>query len=183
MPPHLPLPRPELVGQRVVAEINCRVAPFENPDPIMVRNHAAGVRSSNPLPSTALWFVMYLQDIPTNPHQSTTASPHPTPHPLDPPSLGRSPRTLLPGRTVLGIIAKDGCMAQYVVLPAENLYRVPDEVSDREAAFAEPLAAACRILEQQVGGRTPIPYFLLKQVVCKTTIVGILHPHTPNPPP
>ena len=33
-------------------------------------------------------------------------------------------------------------------MPASNLHVVPDELSDSEAAFAEPLAAACRILEQ-----------------------------------
>ena len=41
-------------------------------------------------------------------------------------------------------------MAQYVALPAANLHAVPDGLSDQEAAFAEPLAAACRVLEQQV---------------------------------
>ena len=47
-----------------------------------------------------------------------------------------------------GIIGKDGCMAEFVTLPAANLHVVPDELSDAEAAFAEPLVAACRILEQ-----------------------------------
>lgn len=36
-------------------------------------------------------------------------------------------------------------------MPAENLHVVPDSVTDREACFAEPLAAACRIVEQQVS--------------------------------
>jgi len=49
---------------------------------------------------------------------------------------------------VLGIIAKDGCMGQYITLPIENLHLVPDNVSDEIAAFAEPLAAACRVVEQ-----------------------------------
>jgi hypothetical protein len=31
-----------------------------------------------------------------------------------------------------------------------NLHIVPADVTDREACFAEPLAAACRIREQQV---------------------------------
>ena len=39
-------------------------------------------------------------------------------------------------------------MAEFVTLPAANLHVVPDELSDAEATFAEPLAAACRILEQ-----------------------------------
>jgi threonine dehydrogenase-like Zn-dependent dehydrogenase len=51
-------------------------------------------------------------------------------------------------RTVLGIVAHDGTFAEYVALPLENLHRVPGNVSDEKAAFIEPLAAACEILEQ-----------------------------------
>jgi len=57
-------------------------------------------------------------------------------------------RNHAPERTVLGIIAKDGCMAEYCTLPVENLHRVPDDITDEEACFAEPLAAACRVAEQ-----------------------------------
>ncbi|GAB4815433.1 hypothetical protein N2152v2_002479 [Parachlorella kessleri] len=53
-------------------------------------------------------------------------------------------------RVVLGIIGKDGTLAEYCTLPAENLLVVPEELTDQEACFAEPLAAACRIVEQQV---------------------------------
>jgi threonine dehydrogenase-like Zn-dependent dehydrogenase len=41
-------------------------------------------------------------------------------------------------------------MAEYMTLPADNLYVVPQQITDKEACFAEPLAAACRIAEQQV---------------------------------
>lgn len=51
-------------------------------------------------------------------------------------------------RTVLGIVAHDGAFAKYLALPLENLHRLPDEVSDEQAVFIEPLAAACQILEQ-----------------------------------
>jgi threonine dehydrogenase-like Zn-dependent dehydrogenase len=51
-------------------------------------------------------------------------------------------------RTVLGIVAHDGAFAEYLTLPLENLHPVPDSVSDQEAVFVEPLAAACEILEQ-----------------------------------
>ncbi|MDX2029910.1 MAG: alcohol dehydrogenase catalytic domain-containing protein [Blastocatellia bacterium] len=51
-------------------------------------------------------------------------------------------------RTVLGIREREGAFAEYLSLPPENLRFVPDRVSDRQAVFAEPLAAACRILEQ-----------------------------------
>jgi threonine dehydrogenase-like Zn-dependent dehydrogenase len=51
-------------------------------------------------------------------------------------------------RTVLGIVALDGAFAEYLTLPLENLHVVPGLVSDEQAVFVEPLAAACEILEQ-----------------------------------
>ena len=51
-------------------------------------------------------------------------------------------------RTVLGIIGHPGAYAEYLTLPLENLHIVPDGVSDEQAVFVEPLAAACEILEQ-----------------------------------
>jgi len=51
-------------------------------------------------------------------------------------------------RTVLGIVAHDGAFAEYLTLPLENLHVIPDAVSDEQAVFVEPLAAACEILEQ-----------------------------------
>lgn len=53
-----------------------------------------------------------------------------------------------PKRTVLGIINRDGAHAEFLTLPARNLLEVPDEISDEEAVFAEPLAAAYGITEQ-----------------------------------
>jgi hypothetical protein len=84
--------RPELLGARVVGEINCGGARC-GCDAVFDRNHA-------------------------------------------------------PGRTVLGIIGRDGAAAEFLTLPADNLRRVPDGLSDAEACFAEPLAAACRVAEQ-----------------------------------
>ena len=51
-------------------------------------------------------------------------------------------------RTVLGIVAHDGAFAEYLTLPLENLHVMPNSVSDEQAVFVEPLAAACEILEQ-----------------------------------
>jgi len=51
-------------------------------------------------------------------------------------------------RRVLGILKQDGAFAEYLTLPLENLHLVPRDVSDEEAVFVEPLAAACQILEQ-----------------------------------
>lgn len=51
-------------------------------------------------------------------------------------------------RTVLGIVAHDGAFAEYLALPLENLHLIPANVSDEQAVFTEPLAAACEILDQ-----------------------------------
>lgn len=51
-------------------------------------------------------------------------------------------------RRVLGILGKDGVFAEFATLPVANLHTVPDAVPDEDAVFAEPLAAACELLEQ-----------------------------------
>jgi len=56
--------------------------------------------------------------------------------------------THCPDRTTLGILNRDGAFAEYLTLPVENLHIVPDNVSDEEAVFVEPLAANFEILEQ-----------------------------------
>jgi len=53
-----------------------------------------------------------------------------------------------PERTVMGIMGQAGCFAELLRIPARNLHVVPEEVSDEQAAFAEPVAAAFEILEQ-----------------------------------
>jgi alcohol dehydrogenase len=51
-------------------------------------------------------------------------------------------------RSVLGILKRDGAMAEYLTLPTRNLHRVPDAVPDRQAVFVEPLAAALEITDR-----------------------------------
>jgi threonine dehydrogenase-like Zn-dependent dehydrogenase len=51
-------------------------------------------------------------------------------------------------RSTLGISERDGVFAEYLTLPLKNLWEVPEGVSDEEAVFTEPLAAAFEILEQ-----------------------------------
>eukprot|EP00962_Isochrysis_galbana_P022021 scaffold6532_cov116-Isochrysis_galbana.AAC.11 len=63
---------------------------------------------------------------------------------------GDRARNHCPNRMVLGILGKDGTYASYLTLPVPLLHVVPDSVSTENAAFAEPLAAACRIVEQQL---------------------------------
>ncbi len=80
--------RKELVGKRVVADINCPVGPYAGD-----RRHVAE-------------------------------------------------------RTVVGIVNHDGCFAEYLKVPAENLFLVADNVADRDAVFAEPLAAGLEVSQQ-----------------------------------
>ncbi len=53
-----------------------------------------------------------------------------------------------PDRTVLGIKGRDGAHAEFLRLPAVNLLTVPGNVTDHEAVFVEPLAAALGISER-----------------------------------
>lgn len=53
-----------------------------------------------------------------------------------------------PTRTVLGIVGRDGAHSEFLRLPLKNLLPVPDMVLDEHAVFAEPLAAACGIMER-----------------------------------
>ena len=53
-------------------------------------------------------------------------------------------------RTVVGILGHDGCFAEWMRLPRENLHALPDSVDDDAATFVEPVAAAFQI-RQQLG--------------------------------
>jgi alcohol dehydrogenase len=52
-------------------------------------------------------------------------------------------------RRVVGIAGHQGAFADYIALSVANLHRVPDRVTDDQAVFVEPLAAAFQILEAQ----------------------------------
>src|SRR5262249_26502603 len=89
-----------------------------------------------------------------------------------------------PSRTVLGIKNRDGAFAEFLSLPSENLTEVPDSVSDLEAVSVEPLAAACRILDQVDissssrvavigdGKLAQLVLLALGQTGCSLTVVG-----------
>ena len=66
---------------------------------------------------------------------------------------GPRARNHCPKRTVLGILNKNGTYPERLTLPARNLHVVPDSVTTENAAFAEPLAAAFRVVEQNLGAR------------------------------
>jgi threonine dehydrogenase-like Zn-dependent dehydrogenase len=53
-----------------------------------------------------------------------------------------------PTRTVLGITKRHGVFAEYTMLPKSNLHEIPDSLSDEEAVFVEPLAAAIQVTTQ-----------------------------------
>ncbi len=57
-------------------------------------------------------------------------------------------KTHCPNRTVLGILNHDGAFADVLYLPEENLHVVPENLSNDEAVFTEPVAAALQILQQ-----------------------------------
>ena len=51
-------------------------------------------------------------------------------------------------RTVLGILKRNGAFAEFLSLPEKNLHVIPDFITDEQAVFVEPLAAAFEINEQ-----------------------------------
>lgn len=87
-------------------------------------------------------------------------------------------------RSVIGIEGRDGCFADLLAVPEHNLHAIPDVVSDEEAVFIEPLAAAYQVLTQcRVDQRTNVTVvgpgrlgLLVAQVLattqCKLTVVG-----------
>jgi len=53
-----------------------------------------------------------------------------------------------PNRQTLGIWQKDGCFSEYLAIPLDTLLEVPENVTNEQAVFIEPLAAGLEILEQ-----------------------------------
>jgi threonine dehydrogenase-like Zn-dependent dehydrogenase len=51
-------------------------------------------------------------------------------------------------RTVLGISGRDGAFADLVAVPERNLHEIPDTMTDQQAVFVEPLAAAFQVIKQ-----------------------------------
>jgi threonine dehydrogenase-like Zn-dependent dehydrogenase len=51
-------------------------------------------------------------------------------------------------RQVVGLFKHDGVFADYVTMPRRNVHLVPDVISNEEAIFVEPLAAAFQIVKQ-----------------------------------
>lgn len=89
-----------------------------------------------------------------------------------------------PTRQVMGILNADGSFAESMAVPVTNLHSVPDSITDEEAVFTEPLAAAFEILEQvQVRSSDEVVVFgdgklgllcaqVLHQAGARVTLVG-----------
>ena len=89
-----------------------------------------------------------------------------------------------PERTVLGILRRDGVFREFLTLPEENLHAVPDGISDEDAVFTEPIAAACEILDQvSIGPEHHVAVLgdgklgllvamVLSRTGCQLTLVG-----------
>jgi len=89
-----------------------------------------------------------------------------------------------PERTVLGILRRDGAFREFLTLPEENLHAVPDGISDEEAVFTEPIAAACEILDQvSIGPEHHVAVLgdgklglliamVLSRTSCQLTLIG-----------
>ncbi|MCF7809532.1 alcohol dehydrogenase catalytic domain-containing protein [bacterium] len=78
-----------------------------------------------------------------------------------------------PDRTTLGIFGRDGAFTEYVHLPVENLHIVPENITNRNAVFVEPLAAAYEILEQ-INIRTDVPVLLIGDGKLAQLIIRVL---------
>jgi threonine dehydrogenase-like Zn-dependent dehydrogenase len=87
-------------------------------------------------------------------------------------------------RSVIGILGRDGSFAEYVAVPVRNLHAVPDAISDEEAVFIEPLAAAYQVLAQcPIESRMNVSVIgpgrlgllvaqVLKAAACRLTVIG-----------
>ena len=51
-------------------------------------------------------------------------------------------------RTVIGIDGRAGAFAEFIAVPERNLHEVPQNITDEQAVFVEPLAAAFQVLRQ-----------------------------------
>ena len=81
-----------------------------------------------------------------------------------------------PTRTVLGIVKHPGAFRELLTLPEHNLHIVPRGVPSEHAVFAEPLAAACEILDQ-VRIPAGAPVAVLGDGKLGLLIAQVLHAH------
>lgn len=90
------------------------------------------------------------------------------------PTCARGLRRHCPERRVMGIHQADGAFAETVLVPVENLHRVPDGVPDERAVFTEPLAAAFEVLAQ-VEVPAGVPALVLGDGKLGLLLAQVLH--------
>lgn len=90
------------------------------------------------------------------------------------PTCARGLRRHCPERRVMGIHQADGAFAETVLVPVENLHRVPDDVPDERAVFTEPLAAAFEVLAQ-VEVPAGVPALVLGDGKLGLLLAQVLH--------
>jgi len=82
-------------------------------------------------------------------------------------------------RNVLGILNKDGAFAEYLTLPVKNCYSVPDSLSDYEAVFTEPVAAALEFFDRiKIGNEEKA--LILGDGKLGLLVAQIMRQHTEN---
>jgi threonine dehydrogenase-like Zn-dependent dehydrogenase len=59
-------------------------------------------------------------------------------------------------RQVMGVLDRPGVFAERVAVPLDNLHRVPESVTDEEATWAEPLAAALAVADAGIRKGDPV---------------------------
>ncbi len=59
---------------------------------------------------------------------------------------------ICPHRRSVGVIRKDGAFAEYLVMPAHHVYRLPEGVSLEEAALTEPASCAVHAVRRLAVG-------------------------------
>jgi threonine dehydrogenase-like Zn-dependent dehydrogenase len=89
-------------------------------------------------------------------------------------------------RTVIGIDRHDGAFAQRLAVPEHNLHVIPDSVSDDQAVFVEPLAAALQIGQQvnlnasdrvAILGDGRLAYLCSQAIKCDAPDVTVISKH------
>ena len=159
-----------VVGARVTTEINCRTDDYEHPsDPVFTRNHApnrvvlgiiakdgvlaqCAAANCRPQPQCSIHRRMQCLRAQVQYRHIALRISYVT--------SGRHIGWRYDGRVSSACCTchdQTPCSnpslehARYATVPVENLHRVPDNITDQEACFTEPLAAACRIVEQKVA--------------------------------
>ena len=87
-------------------------------------------------------------------------------------------------------VHRDGAFAEYVVVPDTQVHKVPDNVSDREAAYLEPIAASLGVIKPNafnmkktmIWGDNRIAKLTQRIIMCKETETNVIIHSEKDPP-